>query len=182
MTFPRISRGMANSPDLVEIEEVFIVNSTPQQFPNSINPALKPRDQVAAVYGNQAVQGLLSASGYFLSQFQLFTFSSPPDNVYTAAGAYWAVPMVTNTTLEAIPLVPPNLHYGLVDMLERRVLAFLYSQDDPRWAMVNQRYKDFCEIAAKYKSFSSQEATAAATTRRGVQASGGRGYGWSGRR
>jgi hypothetical protein len=174
--------GQANVPDCVEIEEVFVVNATPQQFPYSINPEFQPRDQVAAIYGNQAVQGLMARSGYFLDGFQNFVLSAPADQVYTVAGSYYAIPMVTDTTVDVIPLVPPNLHWGLIYVLERRVFAYLYGQEDPRYAVSNAAYAKFLDTAAKYNSFSSQQAVAAKTNRPAVQSSGGRSWGGSLRR
>ena len=107
----------------------------------------------------------------------MLTLSQPPNMVYTVAGTYYAVPMVTDTATEDIPLVPPNLYFGLIYMLERRIYEYLYGQDDPRWTVSNKRYQDFVGIAAKYKSFSQQEAIHASVTRGAVSSSGGRGYG-----
>lgn len=171
--------GQANAPDLVEIEEIFVVNATPQFWPYSVPPEFTARQQVGAIYGQPQVGQLIPRSGYFLTpgNFQQLTLSQPPNQVYTVAGTYYAVPMVTDVTIDAIPLVPPNLHFGLVYMLERRIFEYLFGQGDPRWTVSNKRYEDFLEKAAKYKSFSQQEAIHASVTSGAVHSSGGRGYG-----
>lgn len=166
-----------NAPDLVEIEEMFTVNGQPTQWPYSVPPEFSPSQQIAAVYGQPAVGQPWPRSGYFLTpgSFQQLTISNPPPTVFTIAGTYYAVPMVTDTTEDTIPLVPPNLHFGLIYMLERRIMEFLWGQDDPRWQVSNKRYQDFLTIAAKSKSFSSQQAVHASTSHGAISASGGRG-------
>ena len=170
--------GQANAPDCVEIEEMFIVNANPQLWPYNVSPELTAREQIASLFGDSAVQALVPNSGYFLSpgEFQTLAFSTPPVMDYTAAFTYYAVPMVTDVTVDEIPLVPPNLHYGLLYMLERRIYEFLYGQNDPRFLVSNKRYEDFKVIAAKSKSFSSQAAVHMKTSRPAVGAYGGRGY------
>lgn len=168
--------GQAAAPDAVEIEEAFVINGNPQQYPYSVNPMFSPRDQVAAIFGNQSVQGQFPKSGYFLDGFQNFVLGAAPTEIYTIAATYWAVPMVTDTTVQVIPLVPPNLHFGLIYMLERRVYEYLYGQNDPRFVTSNKRYDDFVITASKNESFSSQEAISARTNMPAVTSSGGRGW------
>jgi hypothetical protein len=131
--------------DLSEIEEIFCVNATPTQFPGSVHPQFTARDQIAAIYGNSAELALIPANGYFLTPgaFQQLNFMAPPDNTYTIAGTYYAVPMITDLATVNIPLVPPNLHFGLLYMLERRILEYLYGQEDPRFQVSNARYEQF---------------------------------------
>lgn len=172
-----LSAAPANAADLVEVEELFVVNSAPQCWPGSIPPEFNARQQVGAVYGQPQVGQTIPRSGYFLTpgNFQQLTLSQPANQVYTIAGTYYAVPMVTDVTVDAIPLVPPNLHFGLIYMLERRIYEFLYGQEDPRWEVSNKRYEDFLVKAYKSKSFSSQEAIHASTNHGAVHSSGGRG-------
>lgn len=176
--------GQANAGDLVEIEEMFAVNGSPQQFPCGVHPEFSARDQVAAIYGGSNVNGCFPRTGYFLTlgAFQSLTLGQSPQQAVTAAFTYYAAPMVTDTSIDAIPLVPPNLHWGLVYMFERRIYEMLYDQEDPRFAMANKRYEDFKVIAAKSKSFSSQEAISMSTNHPAVTASGGRGVYRGGRR
>jgi len=164
---------VGNAPDLQEIEEVFSVNANPQDWPGRIPPELTSRDLIASIYGT-AIQSQIPQSGYYLgfSQFQEFSFSEIPQQVYTVAGTYWAVPMVTDTTEEIIPLVPPNLHYGLIYVLGKRYAEFLYEEDDPRFKIYASRYAEFCLTAAKSKQFSSQEALAMKSNRPAVHAGG----------
>jgi hypothetical protein len=166
-----------NAPDLAEIEEMFVVNASPQFWPYSVPPQFTARQQIGAVYGQPQVGQLIPSSGYFLTPggFQQLTLSQPPNQVYTVAATYYAVPMVTDVTEDDIPLVPPNLHFGLIYMLERRIYEFLFGQGDPRWTVSNKRYEDFLETAAKRKSFSQQQAIHASTNQGAVQAGGGRG-------
>src|ERR1700745_2500961 len=107
--------AIANAPDLQEIEEIFAVNANPQDFPGRIPPELTARALIASIYGS-AVQSQIPSTGYYLgfSQFQNFSFSAAPQQVYTVAGTYWAVPMITDVTQETIPLIPPYLHWGLI--------------------------------------------------------------------
>lgn len=167
-----------NAPDLAEVEEMFVVNAAPQFWPYSVPPAFNPSQQVGAVYGQPNIGQAIPRSAYFISpgNWQLFTLTNPPVQVYTVAGTYYAVPMVTDVAQDGIPLVPPSLHFGLVYMLERRIYEFLYGQNDPRWTVSNKRYEDFLIKAAKSKSFSSQLAISASTGSPAVHSTGGRGY------
>jgi hypothetical protein len=169
--------GQANAADVVEIEEMFVVNATQQPWPWSVPPEFNARQQIGAVYGQPNIGQSLPRNGYFLTpgNFQQLTLANPPQMAYTIAGTYYAVPMVTDTTVEEIPLVPPNLHFGLIYMLERRIYEMLYGQEDPRFQVSNARYEKFCAIAARTKSFSQQEAIHASTSGHAVSASGGRG-------
>lgn len=171
------STGSANAPDLAEIEEIFVVNSNPQFWPYTVPPEFTARQQIGAIYGQPQVGQLIPRSGYFLTpgDFQQLTLSQPPNQVYTVAGTYYAVPMVTDTAQDVIPLVPPNLHWGLIYMYERRVFEFLFGQGDPRWQVSNKRYQDFLQSAARSKSFSQQYAVHASTSGGAISASGGRG-------
>ena len=90
-----------------------------------------------------------------------------------------AAPMIVNVASainQAPPLVPPNLAWGLIYMLERRVFEYLFGQNDPRFTVSNTRYEDFKLQAAKFKQFSAQEAVHSETIYPGVSSSGGRGY------
>lgn len=169
--------GQANAGDVVEIEEMFVINSQPQYWPWGVPPHFDARDQIAAIYGNNQIAGTVSQSGYFmaLSGFQQLVFMNPPTQVNTVAATYYAVPMVTDTSVEAIPLVPPNLHFGLVYMFERRIYEYLYGQNDPRFTVSNKRYEDFKLIAAKNKQFSQQQAIHSSMQQRSITATGGRG-------
>jgi|ERR1019366_6686854 hypothetical protein len=169
--------GNANAGDLAEIEELFVVNAAPQYWPCSVNPEFTAREQIGAIYGTQAVGQLIPRAGYFMlpGAFQVLQLSQPPQQVYTIAGTYYAVPMVTDTSEDTIPLVPPFLHWGLMYMYERRVAEFLLTQEDPRLVTVEKRYQDFLKSAARTKSFSQQMAIHASTSGGAVSASGGRG-------
>jgi hypothetical protein len=165
--------GNANAPDLVEIEEMFVVNSNPQDFPGRVPPELSAMDLVASIYGN-AVQGLIPQNGYYLNQtgWQQLSLALLPSQVFTIAATYWAVPMITDTTQETIPLVPPNLQWGLLYMLGKRFAEFLYEEDDPRFKIYEKRYEEWKLQAAKSKQFSSQEAIAAKSNKQAVHAGG----------
>lgn len=169
--------GSANAPDCVEIEEMFVINANPQYFPWGVPPHFSARDQIFALYGNNSIVGTVPQTGYFmaLAGFQELVFMNKPTQVNTVAGTYYAVPIVTDTSQDTIPLVPPNLHWGLVYMLERRVYEFLYGQDDPRFTMANKRYEDFKVIAWKNKQFSQQQAVHSSMQQRSITAAGGRG-------
>jgi hypothetical protein len=168
-----------SNPDCVEIEELFVVNALPVNWPYMVHPNFNASQQIASIYGGQSVQGMIPKNGYFFTpgSFQQLTLSAPPDAVYTVAGTYYAVPMVNDFGTDVIPLIPRQLHWGLVYVLERRVYEFLYSQNDPRFVTANARYEQFKVSAARIKSFSQQFAQHMKTTRPGVSASGGRGYG-----
>lgn len=176
-TYDLSAEGTGNAPDLVEIEEMFVVNSNPQFWPYNVPPEFTARQQVGAVYGQPQVGQLIPRSGYFLTpgNFQQLTLSQAPNQIYTMAGTYYAVPMVTDLTTTVIPLVPPNLHFGLIYILERRIYEYLFGQQDPRWTTSNKRYQDFLNTAAKSHSFSSQQAVHASSNSGAVVASGGRG-------
>jgi hypothetical protein len=167
----------ANAPDCVEIEEMFVINANPQYWPWGVPPHFAARDQVAALYGQNNIVGTVPQTGYFmaLAGFQELVFMNPPTVQNTVAATYYAVPMVTDTTVDVIPLVPPNLHFGLLYMFERRIYEYLYGQNDPRWTVSNTRYNDFKLIAAKNKQFSQQEAIHSQMQQRSVTATGSRG-------
>lgn len=169
--------GGANSPDVVEIEEMFVINANPQYWPWGVPPHFSARDQVAALFGQNNIVGTVPQSGYFmaLAGFQELVFMNPPTQVNTVAATYYAVPMVTDVAADVIPLVPPNLHFGLLYMLERRIFEILYGQNDPRFTVSNKRYEDFKAIAAKNKQFSQQQAIHSSMQQQSITASGSRG-------
>ena len=170
-----------NAGDAVEIEEMFVVNAAPSTIPLSVNPKFTPRQQIASMFGNAAIQATIPANGYFLlpGGFQILQFSQAPPDIETVAFTYYAAPMIVNVASainQAPPLVPPNLAWGLIYMLERRVFEYLFGQNDPRFTVSNTRYEDFKLQAAKFKQFSVQEAVHSETIYPGVSSSGGRGY------
>jgi len=169
--------GAANAPDCIEIEEMFVINAQPQYWPWGVPPHFTARDQIAALYGNNQIAGTVPQTGYFmaLAGFQELVFMNPPTTVNTVAATYYAVPMVTDTATDAIPLVPPNLHFGLIYMLERRIYEYLFGQNDPRWQVSNKRYEDFKLVAAKDKQYSQQQAIHSSMQQQSIAASGGRG-------
>lgn len=174
------STGSANARDAVEIEEAYIVNASPFLYPKMVHPAFTARQQIAAMFSSQVVsENPIPRGGYFLTpgQFQSFELTYPPQQPYTIAFTYYATPMITDTADAAnnpIPLVPPNLHWGMLYALERRVYEYLYGQNDPRWVTSNARYKDFVAAAARYKQFSVQEAIESRMQGPSVVSSGGR--------
>lgn len=91
----------------------------------------------------------------------LFTLrlQAPSNVAQSLYVTYWASPMVTDVdNTEAIPLVPQNLHYGLFNMLERRVYEVLYGQGDERYAIKDAEYKRFCIEASRIPHWSGQRA------------------------
>jgi hypothetical protein len=172
-----LSQPNVGAGDLVEVEEMFIVNAAPQLYPYCVHPELDARSQIVALYGNSAVQQSISHSGYLLQPgaFQRLVLTSQlVQQSFTLAFTYYAVPMVTDTTQDTIPLVPPNLHYGLFDMFERRVLKFLYGQNDSRFIASDAEYKAFVLTAAKSKNFSIQSAIENKMGRGSIGSHGGR--------
>lgn len=167
----------ANAPDCVEIEEMYIVNGNPLWWPQGVPPELTARQVLMSIYGGQ-LGPTIPYGGYLLQpgKFQELIFSVAPQQAYQAAWTYWAAPMVTDTTTETVPLVPPNLHYGLVDMLNLEFAKFLTGEDDPRLSTWASSMEDFKLQAAKSKQFSSQEAKACKSNAPAVQA-GGRSWG-----
>jgi hypothetical protein len=177
----------ANAPDCMEIEEAFVVNATPYPNPIPVHPALNARQQISALFGN-GIGETIPRNRYFMGVdgFQQFNFTSPINQVFTVGFTYYACPMIFDSAAIVnipIPLVPPNLHYGMVDALERRVLKFLYGQGDERYATSEQMYQKFILDAAKSKQFTSVAAIHSSMGRRAVHSSGGRSDrgSWSGR-
>ena len=176
-----VASGGANAPDAEEIEEAFIVNASPFQHPKNVNPRFTAKEIVASIFGNNAIQGYIPHEGFFMvpGQFQMWDFTQAPESVFTVGFTYWAIPMVSNTGAAMNlppPLVPPFLHYGLVTIIERRILRYLYGQGDERLATVEKDYEDFKNQAAKSKQFSSQEARHSSMQMPSVSSHGGRGY------
>lgn len=172
------ANGGANAPDCQEIEEAFVVNASPICGPHRVHPSFSPREQLASLFGGQAVGDTIPHSGYFIDGFQNLVFTSPISAAYTVAFTYYGTPMVndSNYSEDNIPLVPPPLHWGLPYMLLRRMYEYLYSQDDPRNVQNEERYQQFKLSAARWKQYSTVEAIHARTGM-GIVASG-RGAYW----
>lgn len=163
----------ANAPDLVEIEELFVVQGVPLWWPQCVPPELTAWEIIGSIYGG-GIGPSVPYGGYLIvpGQFQELQFSISPQVAYQVAGTYWAVPMVTDFTEETIPLVPPNLHYGLTDMTCVEFAKLLTGEGDPRLEAWKASLDDFKLQAAKSKQFSSQEAIAMKSNAPAVHAGG----------
>lgn len=169
----------AGTTDLEEVEEAFIVAGAPFPYPRRVNPSFTPRVQLAAFFGSNSVQQQIPHAAFFTMPFQMWEFTFPPPTIYTIAFTYWAIPMITDTGSninKPVPLVPPFLHWGMVPMLERRVLSYLFGQNDPRYQVADANYEAFKFQAAKSKQYSSQEAKHSSMQGGSVHSSGGKGY------
>jgi hypothetical protein len=175
-----LSANPPNAADCEEIEEAYAINVPPAGCSRHVHPKFTARQILTAIYGANAVPPTpIPSEGYFLipGEFQQWSFSQIPQNVFTVGFTYWAVPMVVAPGVQndIVPLVPPYLHWGLIYMLERRVYEYLYGQNDPRFVTSNARYQEFLAAAAKSKQFSSQEAIHSNMQGRSVVSAGGRG-------
>jgi hypothetical protein len=162
-----------NEVEIEEVEEVFVVNATAQCSPGNVRPMFNARDQVAAAFG-PGVGPFFPRSGYFITPGspQQLQFSGPVTQALLIGYSFYAIPMITDTTTETIPLVPVFLQYGLKYMLLRRLYDFLYGQEDPRYTTADNNYQRFVLRASKSQSFSSQRAVHASSSARAIQAGG----------
>jgi hypothetical protein len=101
-------------------------------------------------------------AGYLLDvTTSLFTLrlQAPSSVAQSLFITYWASPMVTDVdSTEVIPLVPQSLHYGLFNMLERRIYEILYGQEDPRWMIKEKSYQTFLVEASRIRHWSGRKA------------------------
>jgi hypothetical protein len=150
--------------DFGQLDEVIIPQppgTSPLTPPNTVRPVfLTPIFDPGAQL--QAIQNSVSdsPSAYFIDSnisLTALTLQAPANTVSQLFYTYWAVSQVTDTTVDAIPLVPGKLHWGLVYVLERRVYEFLYGQEDPRWEMANSRYAEFVAKANRQLNWSAKK-------------------------
>jgi hypothetical protein len=176
-TFPSIV-GTASydisalAPDFAgEIEDLFLLNADGTTIERILQPIVTPLGEIAAI--NQTVQDTPAA--YLLDvTTSLFTIRlQAPSNVNQPMfGTYWASPQVTDPDdSETIPLVPQNIHYGLFDMLERRVYKLLLAQDDPRFEASDATYQAFITKASRIPTWAGRKAREMAVDF-GIEASG----------
>lgn len=160
-----------DAPDLAEIDEI-----VPATAISGSTCRLRPFFDAPSIIAAANATANAAPSSYTMvpGQTQQIRLGAPADQVATLAAIYWAIPMRTNDTSdEAIPLVPPFLHWGLAYALERRVYEVLYGQLDPRFAMANKRYDDFIEKASRTPSWYQGEVVEARSFSGGVSAASG---------
>lgn len=148
-------------PDLDEIEDIY--TNIGAQAGTALAPGSCPLKPLLSAQELIAAKNTTTAStpaGYFIDptvDSQSVILAAPADQVAKMFMIYWAVPMVTDTGREDIPLVPRGIQWGLVDELECRIYGLLLVQDDPRFQMAVMKRERFRSIAAQYKSWTSKK-------------------------
>jgi hypothetical protein len=140
----------AVAPDFYEMKVLYRVD--PNGSTSEITPMLS-EDLL-----NTALENTIAAppSMYYIlpGTTQTLLFNAPMDSIRKIRGGYWALPdPILDSSIEVVPLVPPQLTTGLVVALERRLFYYLLGQEDPRSVQAEARYRRFVQLAAKMFKF-----------------------------
>lgn len=85
---------------------------------------------------------------------QVLLLNTKANGIYKIRGNYWAVPEPTlDSSVEVVPLVPVQITPLLVVAMERRLLAYLLGQEDPRVIQAEARYRRAVALASKMFKF-----------------------------
>lgn len=163
----------ALAPDFAgQFDRVYLLTPDGTCIQSKLVPILSPEGRISAkttTTPNNPAAFLLDIS-VSLTTLRLQAPSNVTQNLYVI---YWASPMVTDVdSTDVIPLVPPNLHYGLFNMLERRFYEVLYGQDDPRFTIADGKYQQFLEAASRIPHWAGERAREMAADDLAVHASG----------
>ena len=145
----------ANAVDVEEIESAFLVESADS------NTELQPIFDPVEAAGAYSTTTRAKPARFFMKDgaWQTLKFGAPSDGVYTIRIFYWAGinPSFDEApTGDAVPVVPGPLHYGLVIGLKRRIMDYLYGQNDNRFIVANAQWERFLKDAARKQSFSAK--------------------------
>lgn len=148
------STAVASVSDLSEVIRMYnVINApVPTQFStedSEIVPIFNRADQIGALENttNAPPSGWMPAMSGNPNEIR---FQAPCDNVYPIRFTYNStVNAPFEDTAETVPLIPGNLHYGLVIILKKRIFDFLYGQSDPRFIIAQQQYQKFVKDSAR---------------------------------
>jgi len=144
------------APDFAQFDTAYLIKPDGITLDGEMTPITGPTGQLkASLNTTQDVP-----ASYFIdtnTSPQELMLQAPASVAQKILFTYWAIPMVTDTTEEDIPLVPNFLHWGLIYALERRVYEMLYGQEDPRYTVANARYEAFCEKAYAMPGWTTRE-------------------------
>lgn len=139
-----------------EITFVGVVNGT--QI-DTIDPIFD--DQAIAEWSLDTSQdrpGLYTIETNTLTNSQSIRLHKTPNAVYTIHVASWMMPnAVSDSSDEAIYIVPPYLHHVLQAGLEREVWRLKYGQQDPKFMTASQLYEKKVAAAKIQQGFSADK-------------------------
>lgn len=79
--------------------------------------------------------------GFDATDWKTLRIMPIPDNVYKLRLVAWFMPNpATDSTSDAIPLVPPHLHRGIVHGMEKYIWRVVYGQEDPKTMTAQAAY------------------------------------------
>lgn len=175
-TYDISSRQFGSVSDLGQLDELILLNADGTTKALDLTPIIDPVGQLQAIQNGVPN----TPAAYFLdtnAPLSTLRLQAPASVAQIIMGTYWAVPQISDTSVETIPLVPGYLHWGMVYMLERRVYEFLYGQDDPRFEVSNARYNEFVTKADKIPDWTAKKSRSLSVdhrTMRITRAVGGR--------
>lgn len=149
-TYDLSSGSVANAQDVEEIIGVWRIDSATENV--ELTPILEPADQVAAIEATASAD----VGSYMVEPgaWQTLRLGAPANAVKKLRVLYWAgVNPDYDASDSAVPLVPGPLHWGLVIAVKRRILEFLYGQNDPRYLVAEAQYRNFVQKAAHKPRF-----------------------------
>lgn len=162
------TEALGNVQDLGQLDELILLNADGITKALDLTPIIDPIAQLQAIQNNVPSP----PSGYFLdinASLSTLRLQAPASVAQIIMGTHWAVPQISDTSVDIIPLVPGYLHWGLVYMLERRVYEFLYGQDDPRFEVSNARYNEFVTKADKMPEWTAKKSRSASVDGRSMR-------------
>lgn len=144
------------APDFAQFDELYLLTPDGKSVQSEMSPLLDAQAQIAATLNT--TPGLPAV--YFIDtneSLQTLRLGAPSSVAQILAGKYWAQPMLTDTAIDVIPLVPPFLHWGLIHALERRVFKFLYGVGDVRATTAEADYQNFLKVASRKPSWTDRQ-------------------------
>jgi hypothetical protein len=154
--------------DFAQFDELFLLDPTGLLIQSQLNPIFESTAQLAAILNATPD----TPTAYFIDATvgpQALQLQAPSNVNQKLMGKYWAMPMVTDSSQDTIPLLPAFLHWGLIHALERRVFKFLYGVGDVRASTAEADYQRFMLIADRQPNWSDKKVSNISTGSKAVQ-------------
>lgn len=161
------SAGLSIAPDFYEMITLYRVDPTGSA--TELTPMLD-EDILTAALENPTPN---TPSMYYIKPgtTQTLMLNCQDNAVRKIRGNYWAVPdPIVDSSVEFIPLVPPQITPLLVVAMERRLFDYLYGQQDPRSLRAEQRYRRAVALASRMSKFTTNAILTFATQDQAIRA------------
>ena len=92
--------------------------------------------------------GQPSAYTFDLTDYKTLRICPTPDAAYKIRMVAWMMPNPgTDSAIDAVPLVPPQFHRGIVHAMEKYIWRTVYGVEDPKTVTAQQAYDKVVQLA-----------------------------------